>query len=100
MGGDFILDKDGIVKFLYPSQTNTDRPSADKIIEELEVCYNLYRTKACFFFTQGNLNFENSVGKGETAFTSVFICLQRLRILALSSLSICSSVCCTSIFCE
>lgn len=40
MGGDFILDKTGVVRFLYPSQTNTDRPSVDRIVEELKKIQN------------------------------------------------------------
>lgn len=36
MGGDFILDGEGRVRFLYPSQTNTDRPSVNLLLEELK----------------------------------------------------------------
>lgn len=36
MGGDFILGTDGKVRFLYPSQSNTDRPSVDLIVQELK----------------------------------------------------------------
>lgn len=35
MGGDFIIDDKGIVRFMYPSQTNTDRPSVNMLVEEL-----------------------------------------------------------------
>lgn len=36
MGGDFILSGEGAVTFLYPSKTNTDRPSVETIIAELK----------------------------------------------------------------
>ncbi|WAR20139.1 LOW QUALITY PROTEIN: hypothetical protein MAR_001977, partial [Mya arenaria] len=36
MGGDFILDQEGNAAFLYPSKTNTDRPSVDMIVTELQ----------------------------------------------------------------
>lgn len=49
MGGDFILDSEGVVRFMYPSQTSADRPSVHLLIEELKVtdidciiCYSLY----------------------------------------------------------
>lgn len=40
MGGDFILGPDGTVKFMYPSQTNTDRPNIDLILQELKKIKN------------------------------------------------------------
>jgi len=36
MGGDFILDHQGMVKFLYPSKTNKDRPSVNLLLSELK----------------------------------------------------------------
>lgn len=36
MGGDFILDQTGVVRFLYPSQTSSDRPSVTHLIAELQ----------------------------------------------------------------
>lgn len=36
MGGDFIIDKNGKIKFMHPSQTAKDRPSVDKLCKELK----------------------------------------------------------------
>ena len=36
MGGDFILNKDSKLMFLYQSRTPSDRPSVDEVIEALK----------------------------------------------------------------
>lgn len=36
MGGDFILDSEGCVHYLYPSKTNQDRPDMGLILEQLQ----------------------------------------------------------------
>jgi len=36
MGGDFIIDAQGVVRFVYPSKSNTDRPSVSAIVDELK----------------------------------------------------------------
>ncbi|KAK3094020.1 hypothetical protein FSP39_023027 [Pinctada imbricata] len=38
MGGDFIMDKDGIMKYLYCSKLSSDRPAVADLIKQLEVC--------------------------------------------------------------
>lgn len=35
LGGDFIVNKDGIIKFAYPSHDPTDRPTVEKLLEVL-----------------------------------------------------------------
>jgi len=35
LGGDFIIDAQGILRFAYPSQDPTDRPSAQLLLNEL-----------------------------------------------------------------
>jgi AhpC/TSA antioxidant enzyme len=35
LGGDFIVDKNGLLRFIYPSHDPTDRPSADDLIDVL-----------------------------------------------------------------
>ncbi|KAL3873170.1 hypothetical protein ACJMK2_036318 [Sinanodonta woodiana] len=37
MGGDFILDKEGRAKFLYPSKTSSDRPDISVLLDVLKV---------------------------------------------------------------
>lgn len=47
MGGDFIIDGKGIVKFMYPSETSSDRPSVNILINELKVSmttFNIFTT--------------------------------------------------------
>ncbi|KAL5008606.1 hypothetical protein ScPMuIL_014187 [Solemya velum] len=36
MGGDFIIDKDGIVRFMYPSKMAYDRPALDLLKEAMK----------------------------------------------------------------
>lgn len=36
MGGNFILDKHGITRFLYPSKTSMDRPEVELLLQELQ----------------------------------------------------------------
>ena len=36
LGGNFIIDKDGIVRFTHPSQDPTDRPEIDALIQQLQ----------------------------------------------------------------
>lgn len=38
MGGDFIIDKDGVVQYMYCSKKSMDRPSVQDIIDNLKVC--------------------------------------------------------------
>ena len=35
LGGDFIVDKNGMMQFSYPSHDPTDRPSTDELLEVL-----------------------------------------------------------------
>lgn len=35
LGGDFIVDKNGIIQFSYPSHDPTDRPSIDELLNVL-----------------------------------------------------------------
>jgi peroxiredoxin len=35
LGGDFIVDKNGIIQFAYPSYDPTDRPAVEKLLEVL-----------------------------------------------------------------
>lgn len=35
MGGNFIVDKDGIVQFAYPSKNPTDRPEISQLLDTL-----------------------------------------------------------------
>ena len=37
MGGNFILDKHGNTRFLYPSKTSLDRPEVELLLQELQV---------------------------------------------------------------
>lgn len=36
MGGNFILDKHGNTRFLYPSKTSMDRPEVELLLQELQ----------------------------------------------------------------
>lgn len=36
MGGNFILDKHGVTRFLYASKTSLDRPEVELLIQELQ----------------------------------------------------------------
>ena len=36
MGGNFIIDKDGVVRFAYPSKNPTDRPPIDQLLQVLK----------------------------------------------------------------
>lgn len=36
MGGNFIVDKDGIVRFAYPSKNPTDRPAIETLLTALQ----------------------------------------------------------------
>ena len=36
MGGNFIIDKDGIVRLAYPSKNPTDRPEVDTLLDVLK----------------------------------------------------------------
>ena len=36
MGGNFIVDKNGIVRFAYPSRNPTDRPEVTKLMQVLQ----------------------------------------------------------------
>lgn len=36
MGGDFIIDKNGKIKFMHPSQAARDRPTVEKLCAELK----------------------------------------------------------------
>jgi peroxiredoxin len=36
MGGNFIIDKSGIVRFAYPSKSPTDRPKISDLVETLK----------------------------------------------------------------
>ena len=36
LGGDFIVDKKGILRFIYPSHDPTDRPPVDNLLKELQ----------------------------------------------------------------
>uniref|UniRef100_K1PYT0 Uncharacterized protein n=1 Tax=Magallana gigas TaxID=29159 RepID=K1PYT0_MAGGI len=38
MGGDFIIDKDGVVQYMYCSKKSIDRPSVQDILDNLKVC--------------------------------------------------------------
>lgn len=38
MGGDFIVDKNGILRFTYCSAHSADRPDVQKVIDELRKC--------------------------------------------------------------
>jgi len=40
LGGDFIVDKSGLLRLVHPSQDPTDRPSVDGLIETLKELYN------------------------------------------------------------
>lgn len=35
LGGDFIVDKNGILRLVYPSHDPTDRPSVDELVKVL-----------------------------------------------------------------
>lgn len=35
LGGDFIVDKNGIIQFAYPSHDPTDRPAVEKLLKVL-----------------------------------------------------------------
>lgn len=37
MGGDFIIDKDGVVRYMYCSKKSIDRPSVQDILDNLKV---------------------------------------------------------------
>lgn len=36
LGGDFIVDRNGILRFVYPSHDPTDRPPADDLLALIE----------------------------------------------------------------
>ena len=36
LGGDFIVDKNGILRFVYPSHDPADRPSVDELVKVLK----------------------------------------------------------------
>ena len=36
MGGDFVVDREGKLVYAYPSKTSSDRPTIDKVLEELK----------------------------------------------------------------
>ncbi len=36
LGGDFIVDKNGILRLIYPSHDPTDRPSVDDLLNTLK----------------------------------------------------------------
>lgn len=36
LGGDFIVDKSGTLRFIHPSHDPTDRPSVEKLLRVLE----------------------------------------------------------------
>ena len=36
MGGNFIIDKNGVVRFAYPSKNPTDRPEISKLLQVLK----------------------------------------------------------------
>jgi peroxiredoxin len=36
LGGDFIVDKNGVLRLVYPSHDPTDRPSAEYLLERLQ----------------------------------------------------------------
>lgn len=36
LGGDFVVDKNGIIQFSYPSYDPADRPSVEKLLEALK----------------------------------------------------------------
>jgi peroxiredoxin len=36
LGGDFIVDKNGILRLVHPSRDPTDRPSVEELLETLE----------------------------------------------------------------
>lgn len=40
MGGNFIIDKHGIARFLYPSKTSLDRPEVEVLLQELQEINN------------------------------------------------------------
>ena len=46
MGGDFIMDKDGVMQFIYCSKTASDRPSVDDLVKELQVSTELFTWKS------------------------------------------------------
>ncbi|XP_035825281.1 uncharacterized protein LOC118477121 [Aplysia californica] len=37
MGGDFVLDRQGVIKLSYPSKTSSDRPSVDQLLAAMTV---------------------------------------------------------------
>ena len=39
MGGDFMMDKEGVVRYIYCSQKSTDRPSVQEILDNLKVSF-------------------------------------------------------------
>ena len=41
LGGDFIIDKNGKLIFVYPSKTSTDRPSVDFLLNFLKTTSDL-----------------------------------------------------------
>ena len=43
MGGDFMMDKEGVVKYIYCSQKSTDRPSVQEILDNLKVGFFVSR---------------------------------------------------------
>lgn len=40
LGGDFIVDKKGILRLVHPSHDPTDRPSVEKLLAVLKDLYN------------------------------------------------------------
>lgn len=36
LGGDIIIDKNGLLQFIYPSHDPTDRPQVDEILDALK----------------------------------------------------------------
>lgn len=40
LGGDFIIDKQGNLRFIYPSHDPADRPSVEKLLAVLKDLYN------------------------------------------------------------
>jgi len=40
LGGDFIVDKNGRLRFIHPSHDPTDRPSVEELVKVLKDLYN------------------------------------------------------------
>ena len=40
LGGDFIVDRNGNLRFIYPSHDPADRPSVDVLLKVLKELYN------------------------------------------------------------